>query len=419
MCLRGRRINPKLMIMLFSLKKHLKLTQFGVSQTANLRWLYLNRILRDLTNKLVYFFLPIFLFQFGQQHIASLANLDGFKAGFLMIIIFFFIVRPVNALLIIPFSRFVFRIGHRRVLAYSYFFRALGYAFLYLSVDQPIFVILAAILDGVQSALFWPSYQTILSKQSHAETMGKNLGLLQFFLQLIGALAPALAGLVVLYFGFDTLFLIGVLVSLANLITVLMLDLPQERDKIGLKEFISWAKERRYIKFALAIGSRYVSEVVLFLWPLYLFILLKNIEKVGYLHSVSLFLSMMLTIFLTFKIDKIKSNKLFKFSGAFLSVIWLIRLNLVSVWGIALIDALDRLISNFHWLFFDVTLYKRSKGSQAFSFFVYSELIQHSIMSFVWLLAGILFLSSSIWTALFIIAAITTILTTLMQSKYS
>ena len=307
---RGRRINPKLITMFFSVKKHLKLTQFGVTHTANLRWLYLNRILRDLANKLVYFFLPIFLFQFGQKNLATLINLDEFKSGFLMIIIFFFIVRPINALLVIPFAQATFKIGHRRALAYSYFFRALGYAFLYLSIDQPIYVILAAILDGVQSALFWPSYQTILSKQTHAETMGKNLGLLQFVLQLVGALAPALAGLVVLYSGFDTLFLIGVLVSLANLITVLMLDLPQERDKIGFKEFIGWIKERRYIRFALAIGSRYISEVVLFLWPLYLFILLKNIERVGYLHSVSLFLSMILTIFLTFRIDKIKSKRL-------------------------------------------------------------------------------------------------------------
>lgn len=407
------------MIMFFSVKKHLKLTQFGVSHTANLRWLYLNRVLRDLANKLVYFFLPIFLFQFGQENLVNLTNLDSFKSGFLMIIAFFFVVRPINALLIIPFARVTFKIGHRRALAYSYFFRALGYAFLYLSVDQPICIIFAAILDGVQGALFWPSYQTILSKQTHAETMGKNLGLLQFVLQLVSVLAPALAGLVVLYLGFDTLFLIGVLVSLASLITVLMLDLPQERDKIGLKEFITWAKERRYIKFALAIGSRYVSEVVLFLWPLYLFILLKNIERVGYLHSVSLFLSMMLTIFLTFKIDKIKSRKFFKFSGLILAAIWLIRVNLVSVWGIALVDAFDRLVSNFHWLFFDVAFYKRSKGSQAFSFFVYSELIQHSVMSVIWLLAGILFLSNSIWTTLFVVAAFTTILTTLMQAKHN
>lgn len=400
-------------------KHHLQIHQFGIGRSANLRWLYLNRVVRDLTNKLVYFFLPIFLFEVGQTHLAKLIDLDSNKSGFLMIILYFLMARPINAVLLIPFGKLISKTGHRQAMIQSYFIRALGFVFLYLSIKQPGWIVLAAALDGVQCALFWPSYQTTLSKQTNSETMGKNLGMLQFLTQLVGALSPAIAGLIVLYLGFDALFLVGIVTSLICLITVLMLDQPHDRDKISFTEFTTWAKERRYVKFALAVGSRYISDVVLFLWPLYLFILLKTVEKVGYLYTASLFISMVLTAVLTFKIDQIRSRKLFKVSGGLISIIWLIRLNLVSIWGIAFVDAFDRLASNFHWLFFDVTFYKRGKGSQAHSYFVYSELIQHTVMSIAWLLAGLLFFSSSIWTVLFILAAVSTAMTTLMQSKYS
>ena len=399
-------------------ESYLRLTSLGFGRTVNLRWLYLNRVLRDLSNKLVYFFLPIFLYQLGQEHLAQWLHLDSVKAGFLMIIAYFLIVRPINAALVIPLGRLVNKIGYSQALAQSYFFKAVSFVFMYLSVEHPGFILVAGFFDGMQGAMFWPNYQAVLSKQSNVDSMGKDLGLLHFILQFVAAISPALAGLLVFYFGFDALFLVGVMVSLMGLITALMMDLPRERDQISFREFRRWAKERKYIKFGLAVGARYVTDVALFLWPLYLFILLQAVDKVGYLYTTSLFISMILTAVLTFKIDKIKSRKLFKFSGGILAIIWLIRLNLVSVWGIALVDAFDRIVSNFHWLFFDVTFYKRGVGSQAHSYFVYSELIQHTVMSLAWLLAASLILSGSIWSVIFIVAAVSTALTTLIQSKH-
>lgn len=399
-------------------ESYLRLSSLGIGKTVNLRWLYLNRVLRDLSNKLVYFFLPIYLYQLGQQHLGEIFKLDSVRAGFFMIIVYFLIVRPVNAVLVIPLGKLVNKIGYSQALAQSYFFKAVSFVFLYLSVDQPWFIVVAGFFDGMQGAMFWPNYQAVLSKQSEPNSMGKDLGLLHFVLQFVGAISPALAGLLVFNFGFDVLFLVGILVSLLGLICSLMMNLPKERDQISFREFKLWARERKYLKFGLAVGSRYITDVALFLWPLYLFILLKTVDKVGYLYTASLFISMIITAVLAFKIDKIQSRKLFKFSGGILSIIWLIRLNLVSIWGIALVDAFDRIISNFHWLFFDVTFYKRGVGSQAHSYFVYSELIQHTVMSLAWIFAASLFFSGSIWNVLFIVAAISTALTTLLQSKH-
>lgn len=398
---------------------HLHLPHLGFDNSKNLRWLYLNRILRDLINKLVYFFLPIFLYQFGQAQLPKFLGLDTIKSGFLMIVFYFLLVRPINALILIPFGKLVSKIGHKQALVQSYTLRIVHFIFLYFSFQHPIFLLFAGFFDAVQSALFWPSYHTVLSNQTSKRLIGGDLGILQFLLQLVAAVSPAFAGLIIVNLGFSALFLLGLAGTVLGLITTLFLDTKDDRDKISFQEFLFWLKETKYIKFALAVGSRYVSDVVLFLWPLYLFLLFGSVDKVGYLYTVALFLSIIITIFLTVKLDKIKSRKLFMFSGGFLSVFWLMRTSIVSVWSIALVDAFDRLVANFHWLFFDMTWYKRGKGGQAHSYFVYSELLQHLTMSLTWLVAAFVFLSSSIWTTLFIIAALSTVLSTLMQNKHA
>lgn len=398
-------------------KRRRHLPEFSADNGHNLRWLYFNRILRDLNNKLIYFFLPIFLYQLGQEHLLQLTGFDSIKSGFLMIVLYFLLSKPINALALIPFGRLTAKIGHKQALIQSYTLRIVHLIFLYFSVKQPLFLILASTFDALQSALFWPSYHTVLSRQTSKRSMGRSLGILQFLLQLVAAIAPAVAGAIVVTLGFSVLFLVGLWGTILGLITTLFLEFKDDHDVISLKEFFSWLKERRYIRFALAVGSRYVNDVVLFLWPLYLFLLFGSVDKVGYLYTIALFLSLIITVFLTVRLDKIKSRRFFAVSGSLLSIFWIIRTSIVSVWSIAIVDALDKIVSNFHWLFFDVIWYKRGKGSQAHSYFVYSELLQHLTMSLTWIVAASILLVNSVWAALFIIASLSVALSTLMQNK--
>jgi len=397
---------------------HLQLPHITLDNSKNLRWLYCNRVIRDLVNKLVYFFFPIFLFQYGQSNAWFVTTLSAVQLGFLIIAGYFLLARGVNAISLIFFGQLVRKYGHKQALVGSYILRLVHFTFLLFSLKQPLLLIMAAAFDGLQSALFWPSYHTILSKQTSKRSLGGDLGVLHFLLQVAQAIAPAFAGLVAITLGFPALFLFGLLGSILGLITAMFLEKQNDPDKVSIKEFLNWLKERRYLKFTLAVGSRYMSDVVLFIWPLYLFLLFGSIDKVGYLYTSALFLSIIITVILTIKLDKLKSKHYFSASGSILSLFWLARINMVSVWGIALLDAFDRIVANFHWLFFDLLWYKRGKGSQAHSYFVYSDLVQQIAMCFTWVLIVIIFLVSSLWQTLFIIAALATVLSTLMQSKH-
>ena len=77
-----------------------------------------------------------------------------------------------------------------------------------------------------------------------------------------------------------------------------------------------------------------------------------------------------------------------------------------AIWSIAVVDTLDKLTANFHWLFFETLVLRRSQGSQIFSYFVYREVIISAAAVIFWLIVLLLVLAASGWQGLFIIAAL-------------
>jgi len=234
---------------------------------------------------------------------------------------------------------------------------------------------------------------------------------------LVAVISPAIAGMISLKLGFEILFLFGLAGTLAGFITVLLMDLKSDYDKPSWQEFYHWIKEKRYQRFAISVMGRYLSDSIIYLWPLYVYFLLKDIGKVGFLYTISLFLAMLVSLFAAFVLDKLKNRKAFHLSGGLLSLVWLLRTQVISIFSIAIIDTLDRLISNFHWLFYDMILFRRSKGRKAHSYFVYYEVITALFAILFWLAFVGLFLIVQQWHMLFILGSIGVFLSLLVHDK--
>jgi len=241
---------------------------------------------------------------------------------------------------------------------------------------------------------------------------------LRFLLQLVAVISPAVAGLISLRLGFEVLFLVGLVGTLGGLIVVMMMDLKTDSVLPRWQEFLSWLKEKRYQRLVVSFAGRYISDTVIYLWPLYVFFLLKETSKVGYLYTLSLFLAMMVTMFTSFVIDKLKDRKAFDISGGLLSLTWLARTQVASVVGIALVDTVNQLISNFHWLYYDMILFKRGKGRKAHAYFVYYEVIMAVVGIIFWLIFMGIFLVMDQWHGLFVLGAIGVLMSLLIRDKH-
>jgi hypothetical protein len=232
-------------------------------------------------------------------------------------------------------------------------------------------------------------------------------------------IAPALSGVVIFLLGYEFLFSAGLMIVGVIIVLAAFLEAKHERDQISFRELINWFKERRFVKLSMSIAGKTIYDLSILVWPLYVFLLLGDTEKVGFLYGLSFLLSMILSLFIGAKLDNKERKQPFFLSGGVLSILWIIRAQIASFWSIAVVDALDKITGNFHWLFFNRVLTNRGKGREAFSYFVYREIIIGLTCLLFWLAFGLLFVVFPFeWQGLFTLAAVGVLLSLFISRKH-
>ncbi len=382
-------------------------------------WLSFSYMFRQLAGNLSFFYLPLFLFHQAQQLGWWGWELNSIQKGMVLIAAFYFIERVVSAIFCMIQAAFSIKVGHE----WSMIMGTLSYMLFLVSFSgagkSPLFLLVGSFLAGLQLVFYWPSYNTLIARLSFKKSMGKNLGRFGFISNFTSMIAPAVGGLIILFFGYNYLFYISIVLLLISLMGLFKLDLPQEKDEVNLKEYFEWMKEKSFIKLTTSQSGRYFYDMSITLWPLYVYLLLGDVEKVGYVYSISLFVAMVINLFVGNLLDKKrKSNKPFYFSGGFLSTLSLLRLAVINVWGVVAVDACSRVVGNFHWLFNDSILFRRGKGDQEFSYFVYYAFNRAMAAALFWAVLLIFFFVFPVgWTGLFLLGSLGALMSLLIQEE--
>ncbi len=400
---------------------HLHLPHITFDDSKNFRLLYGIRVIRDLVNKMAMFFLPVFLFSVGSTTVhLQFLPFTSFQTGMLTLAFYYIVVGIVSFLMGVP-SGIVFRkIGYQKSFVFSFLLRALYFMLMFFARNSALFLIPAALLDAINAQLFWGGYYSILSKISKKSNMGKDVGFLYTLLQIVAVVSPAVSGVIAYLAGIEVLFLIGLVLTLISSFLAMHMDIDTVKNSVSYKEFFSWIKETRFITLSASFAGKYVYDAAIYLWPLYIFLLLGSIDKVGYLYTASLFLALLFTYFAGNYFDHHKkSKKPFYLSGGFLSIITVLRTQVVTTWGIAFIDMFDKLISNVYNVYFDTMFMKRGKGHSADSFFIYREMTLNIATVIFWSCVGLFFIFFSGWKSLYVLASFGVLVGLLMKdSKY-
>lgn len=397
---------------------HLHLPHFTFDNTKNLRLLYAIRIIRDLVNKIAMFFLPIFLFTVGDSsNFLDHTNFSHFQKGILLLCLYYIVYGLIALLFAIPSAAIYKKIGYQRAFVFSFLLRCVYFALMFYARNNIIFLIPAVLADAINSKLFWPGYFVLLSDQIDKKKIGADVGLIQFLLQVLSIVAPAVSGLVAYKIGIEFLFLVGLILTLLSSILALSMESYLVKSEPSFKEFIEWLKEIRFAKLGASFMGKYFYDATIYIWPLYVLSILGSIDRVGYLYTLSLFLAMTITFFMGDYIDHHKSKKPFYLSGGFLSLITLSRAQAFTPFGIATIDIFDKLTANVYGLFFDTMFMVRSKGHSSSSFFVYREMILDVSTILFWSVLGLFFIFFDGWRSLFVIAALGVLVSLLIKDS--
>ncbi len=386
----------------------------------NLAWLSFNYTFRIIAGNLSTFYLPLFLFDAAQNLEFFRLDLNPIQAGMILICAFYMVERFVSALMSMLQARFAIRVGHDWSMAVGTIVYGLMLVSLSYLEQYPWLILLSAFLAGIQLAFYWPSYNTLTARFSSKKNMAKSLGGLVFLQNFASMATPALGGLIIIFFGYNSLFLSGVFLLMVSLIGIFKLVLSEEKDEVNINEYLEWMREKSFAKLAVSQSGKYFYDMSIVLWPLYVYLLLGEVEKVGYVYSFSIFLALTVSLLTGFVIDKKrKTKKPFYFSGGFLSTLSLLRVLVFNVWGVVMIDSLTRVVGDFHWLFNNSIIFNRSKGSQDFSFFVYNNFNRSiAAMAYWFLLLIFFFLVPLEWTGLFVLGTVGVLLSLFTQEQW-
>lgn len=392
------------------------LFNLGGIKDQDLQSIYAIRLVRELVNKLLIFFLPLYFFNLQLPFLQGL-DLSPLQIGIISVALFYFVDELSSTLSAIPVSQLLLKFGIQHGFLLGHLSYALFVLVLYLSKLNPYWAFVAMVIDGIQMSFFWNSYHYALSKRTHPQRMGSNLGFVNFFINLMAMIAPALGGLIIGQLGYSIAFLCGIVIILTGVIFSLLLSGQSIKDKISWKEFFSWLSEPGFRRLALSFGGRYFNDAIITLWPLYIFLLLGTAERVGLLYSLSLLAAMLISYLIGPILDKRNhSRRPFFFSGGLLSFLWLLRAGALNFWSIAIVDTVYKLTGSFHWLVFERAWMLRGKGSQALSFFVYRQVLRGLFALPFWAGVALLFLFfGQAWFWLFIIAGVGVLLTLLVK----
>ena len=399
---------------------HLHLPHFTFDNTKNLRLLYAIRVFRDLGNKMAMFFLPVYLFIVGSSSdILSELPFSSSQRGMLTISVFYFVFGAISFFMGIPSGILYKKIGYQRTFMYSFLIRCLFFASVFFAKQNIWFLLPAVVLDAVNAQLFWPGYYALLSKNALKRNMGKDVGFLLTIVHILSVVSPAISGFIAYVAGIEVLFLIGLFLTLVSTFFALYMDSDVVQNSVSYTEFFKWFSEPRFKKLSASFSGKYVYDVSIYIWPLYIFLILGSVDKVGYLYTVSLFLAMTITYFVGSYADSHKTKSPFYLSGAMLSIVTILRTQVVTPLSIAFVDLFDKLLANIYNVYFDTMFMRRSKGSAVDSFFIYREMMVSLATVLFWSFATIFFILFSGWQSIYILAGIGVLVGMLMKdSKY-
>lgn len=179
-----------------------------------------------------------------------------------------------------------------------------------------------AFVGAIYSSLYWPAFHITFLHSSDRDHRGEEYGLYESFVYLPMIFAPLLGGLIISFFGFHLLFY---MVCFLLLIAPLPLFFSQdiyEPFTFSLKKMVSQRNVRNIFVFFFEGFSHYAELV---LWPILIFIVLKDFLSLGILATLSICGAAVMTYILGRMSDVVSKRKILRASSVFISILWVFR----------------------------------------------------------------------------------------------
>ncbi len=368
---------------------------FATKVRREIEHLYASTAIANLALAIVVLFEPIFLY-----------SVLGFSIS--EVLLFFAVVYALYAVLIIPGAKIASRFGYAHSIFFATPFYILYWVFLYGSQTTFQLIYLAPVMFAIQKALFWPAFHASLARFANGEQRGREFSFMYaigHFCQIVG---PLLGGFLSQWFGVQTLFIVAAVIYFFSFIP---LFLSREEFIPKIYQFrATWELYKIYPARFLGYLGFAEELIVLTIWPIFIFLAVKNFETTGLLVTAATLISTGIALYVGFFTDGHSKRHLLRIGSFIYMLTWLARLPVISPFGTFITDTLSRTTKSLVFIPMSTLTYERAESTHIMPYIVGFEQVL-AIGKFLGAVIGIIvFVSTGSFAALFIVAAIFSLL---------
>lgn len=205
------------------------------------------------------------------------------------------------------------RLGIKLLLCISYIFGISGLAIMTFYTNSVYGVLAGMFMFGVSYEMYWNSRHLMASGIFGLKKMGRSVSSTLIFVYFSAALSPFIGGFIGEHYGLSY-----VLVASAIFVILAIYPLLKSSDmKFKKKRNKNYRIPKLHL---LAYSSNaFEAKASIFLWPVFLYLLLGSIEKVGLIFAASMLVTLVVTKFAGYLNDT-GFNKPLIYGGVFLNV---------------------------------------------------------------------------------------------------
>lgn len=310
--------------------------------------LFINKAITNIAKGFFSVFLPIFLYVV-------------FDLNIYCVVLYYIVSQLLYGMFVVFGTRFLNKFGFRRSLQTSMFLGALYYLELYFLNEHtaPYIIPLLLITITLWRMLYWVPYHVDFAKFSDKKNRGKEVGAIESALSVIGIASPVAAGFIISQFGYNALFIFGIVIYLSSVIPLLTIPRTRERFSWSYAEtFRQFFKKENRFEVLAFIADGAESAVGVVIWPIFIFQILNgDFLKIGAISSLVVGVIVLLQLFVGKYTDKKAKEKVLKFGSIFYAFGWLFKIFIVTAFHIFIIDAFHKLTKIFLRIPFDALAY--------------------------------------------------------------
>lgn len=279
------------------------------------------------------------------------------------------------------------------------------------------FVYLAALCDAILTPLYWIPYHLAFVKLGKEEQYGENVSLFSIVGRISAALGPLIGGLIIVAFGFESLFLVTVTIVLLSTIPLFFDRFKRVSKAPPFNHILRELVNPKYRDDLWAFWGVALEGIVLAIfWPIFVYKIVVSYKIIGAISSLGLLLSMGALFWAGKKVNK-EGTKIYRMGLVGNSFNWLIRILLNSGWQIFIADFFYNLGSALLWTPFETMVYRKAAETEPFEFLIKREYALHTGGLMATLLVWLVWSFIPNWFVIFCLGALGICLTSLMIKK--